>query len=432
MTYEEMLDYLYSKLPMFHRIGAAAYKNNLDNTITFCKALDNPENKFRSVHIAGTNGKGSVSHMLSSIFQEAGYKTGLYTSPHLVDFRERIRINGEMISKDWLIQFVEKYDSLIQEISPSFFEVTVAMAFDYFAENKVDIAVIETGLGGRLDSTNVITPELSVITNISYDHQNLLGETLAEIAGEKAGIIKNNIPVVVGMHHIETDLVFIKKTSEQQAKLLFAPDHYQPQHPYYKNGLLEVEYKNENSPELINISSPLAGHYQLENFATVLQAVELLNDSGFKISKAHIVSGIKNVKINTGLRGRWEILGENPLIICDVAHNEAGLKSVFAQVASMPHENLHIVYGMVKDKDITKALSLLPKDATYYFTQPDLPRALEVNELYNEATKMGLHGSVNKTVAMAYDAAVAKAASNDIVIIVGSIFVAAEVLGRDK
>jgi len=432
MTYAQTLDYLYSKLPMFHRIGAAAYKNSLDNTIAFCTALYNPENKFKSVHIAGTNGKGSVSHTLASILQEAGYKTGLYTSPHLVDFRERIRINGKMVEKKWLTAFVKKHDSLIQTIQPSFFEVTVAMAFDYFATNKVDIAIIETGLGGRLDSTNVITPLLSIITNISYDHQNLLGDTLGEIAKEKAGIIKENIPVVIGKHQKETDPVFEKTAKKQKSNLYFAQDYYKLENYKVTDGFLHVEYIKKDTQNPIKMSSPLAGIYQLENLATILESVDLLNDSGFKISKENILSGIKNVKSNTGLRGRWEILKTNPLVICDVAHNEAGLTAVFEQVNSTPHQRLHIVFGMVKDKDINKAISLLPKEAIYYFSQPNLPRALDVQELYDHAVKSGLFGSTYSTVPEAYKAALSKAKSNDIVLIVGSIFVAAEILGMDK
>jgi len=429
MTYEQTLDYLYSKLPMFHRIGAAAYKNNLDNTIAFCKALDNPEHKFKSIHIAGTNGKGSVSHMLASIFQEAGYKTGLYTSPHLVDFRERIRINGQMIEKEWLIDFVESNDALIQQIQPSFFEVTVAMAFKYFADQKVDIAIIETGLGGRLDSTNVITPLLSVITNVSYDHQNLLGNTLAEIAQEKAGIIKNDIPVVVGNHNSETDPVFKKQARKLHSRLYFAPDNFSTGKQFSTNtGWINSYFIRKQKIKGLKILSPLAGNYQFENIITVLQSVEILSKMGINIDNEALKAGIANVKTNTSLRGRWEILGQQPLIICDVAHNQAGLKSVFEQINSMQFDNLNIVFGMVKDKDVPKAISLLPKNATYYFSQPDLPRALDVAELYSEATKAGLTGHSFPTITEAFKAAISAAHPNDIVLIVGSIFVAAEIL----
>jgi dihydrofolate synthase / folylpolyglutamate synthase len=432
MTYEQTLDYLYSKLPMFHRIGPAAFKKDLSNTIALCEALDHPEKKFKSIHIAGTNGKGSVSHMTASILQEAGYKTGLYTSPHLVDFRERIRINGEMISKERVARFVEKHKSLIEKIQPSFFEVTVAMAFDYFAESKVDIAVIETGLGGRLDSTNIIKPVLSVITNISYDHQNMLGDTLPQIAGEKAGIIKAGVPVVIGKKQSETELIFLQKVRETGSEIYFAEDHFKPGTPTLKNGLLLLEYNNIDSNKSISVTSPLPGLYQVENIATVLESAALLKKSGLTISEPHIIQGITNVKSNTGLRGRWEILNEKPLAICDVAHNEAGLKAVFEQVNSIPHEKLHIVYGMVKDKDIFKALSRLPKNAVYYFCRPDIPRGLDENELSIQAMQSGLNGTSYPSVIQAYHEALTSAHKNDIVLVVGSIFIVAEVLNSHQ
>jgi dihydrofolate synthase / folylpolyglutamate synthase len=428
MTYEQTLDYLYSKLPMFHRIGPAAFKKDLRNTIALCNALDNPENKFRSIHIAGTNGKGSVSHMMASILQEAGYKTGLYTSPHLVDFRERIRINGEMITKDWVSGFIEKHEALFEEIKPSFFEVTVGMAFEYFVENKVDIAVIETGLGGRLDSTNVITPLLSIITNISYDHQNLLGNTLEEIGAEKAGIIKKGIPVVIGKKQPETKDIFINKATETGSDIFFAGEHYVPESHLIKDGMLHIVYEDHVSNRTIRVTSPLPGLYQLENIATVLEASRNLINSGFNLTWDHILSGILKVKKNTGLLGRWEILHDKPLVVCDVAHNEAGLKAVFEQINSIPHEKLHIVYGMVNDKDIPKAVSRLLKNAQYYFCRPDIPRGLDVKELNEEAKKAGLIGTPFLSVKDAYNAAIAKASLNDIVLVVGSIFVTAELL----
>jgi dihydrofolate synthase / folylpolyglutamate synthase len=438
MTYAQTLDYLYSRLPMFHRIGAAAYKADLSNTIALCNALGNPENKFRSVHIAGTNGKGSVSHMLASILQESGYKTGLYTSPHLVDFRERIRINGKMIEQGKVTNFVEKYSKIIEEIEPSFFEVTVGMAFEYFAEQKVDIAVIETGLGGRLDSTNIITPLLSVITNISYDHQNLLGNTLPEIAGEKAGIIKQNIPVIIGRHQPETDPVFISKASSEKSEIHFAEDEYIPKSSKIENGLLFVEFENrghtqnltvhESGKKILSVASPLAGNYQLENIATVLEASDILSGQLPKINHESMLRGIRNVITNTGLRGRWEVLKNDPLVVCDVGHNEAGLKSVFEQAMSIPHQNLHIVFGMVKDKDLEKAVSRLPKNAIYYFCQPDIPRALDVHELFMQASKSGLNGNLYPSVKEAYATAISQAERQDIVLITGSFFVVAEIL----
>ena len=428
MTYQETLDYMYSKLPMFHRIGPAALKPDLTNTIALCKALGNPETTFKSIHVAGTNGKGSVSHLLASILQEAGYKTGLYTSPHLLDFRERIKINGEMIDQKTVTAFVKKNQKLIDKMQPSFFEVTVAMAFEYFATNEVDIAIIETGLGGRLDSTNVIKPVLSVITNISYDHQNLLGETLAEIASEKAGIIKQRVPVVIGKQDPETDSVFSKKAKEMNAPIFYADANIAYKNPHLENGMLKAEYMNKRSGSVYHVLSPLSGQYQLENITTVLQSVEILNDKDFKLNKENIKNGLKNVKENTGLRGRWEILGTNPLIICDVAHNEAGLEAVFEQANDLTRGKMRVVYGMVKDKDIDKAIDMLPKKAHYYFSQPDLPRALGVKELNKLATKAGLNGKPFASVREAYQKAVEEALPNDIVLVVGSMFVVAEVL----
>ena len=428
MNYPQTLDYLYSKLPMFHRIGAAALKPDLTNTIKLCKALGNPETKFRSIHVAGTNGKGSVSHLLASIMQEAGFKTGLYTSPHLIDFRERIKINGEMISQDAVSGFIKKQKTLIEKIKPSFFEVTVAMAFEYFAENEVEIAIIETGLGGRLDSTNVIKPILSVITNISYDHQYLLGNTLAEIASEKAGIIKSRVPVVIGKSDPETNPVFSHKVKEMHTVLFHADANIICKNPHLENGILKAEFVNKRSDSVYHILSPLSGQYQLENITTVLQSVEVLNNNGFSLNKEQIKTGINRVKENTGLMGRWEIIGKNPLIVCDVAHNEAGLEIVFDQAKTIPHKKTRIVYGMVKDKDTNKALLQLPKNAVYYFTQPDLPRALEANELYKLAKAEGLKGTSYTTVKEAYNKAISESAKDDMILVVGSIFVVAEVL----
>jgi len=428
MTYQETLDYMYSKLPMFHRIGPAALKPDLNNTLALCKALGNPETKFKSIHIAGTNGKGSVSHLLASVLQEAGYKTGLYTSPHLLDFRERIKINGEMIDQKTVTAFVKKNQKLIDKMQPSFFEVTVAMAFEYFAANEVDIAIIETGLGGRLDSTNVIKPLLSVITNISYDHQSLLGETLAEIATEKAGIIKTRVPVVIGKQDPETDPVFSKKAKEMNSAIFYADANIAYKNPHLENGTLKAEYMNKRSGSVYHVLSPLSGQYQLENITTVLQSVEILNDKDFKLSKENIKNGLKNVKENTGLRGRWEILGTSPLIIADVAHNEAGLEAVFEQANELTRGKMRVVYGMVKDKDIDKAIDMLPKKAHYYFSQPDLPRALAVKDLNKLATKAGLNGKPFNSIKEAYQKAVEEALPNDIILVVGSVFVVAEVL----
>ncbi|MDQ3072041.1 MAG: bifunctional folylpolyglutamate synthase/dihydrofolate synthase [Bacteroidota bacterium] len=426
MTYSETLEYLYSRLPMFTRIGAAAFKKDLTNTIELCRVLNNPEQKFKSIHVAGTNGKGSVSHFLASILQEAGYKTGLYTSPHLLDFRERIRVNGEMIAEQEVVKFVEGIKPVIEAIEPSFFEVTVALAFDHFSKEQVDYAVIETGLGGRLDSTNVIRPVLSIITNVSFDHQNMLGETLGEIAFEKAGIIKPCVPVVIGKAHTETSGVFIKQAKASYSNLSFADSEVKLERHEIENGNLNAELTTGD--KIYQLSSPLAGLYQIENLKTVVKAIEVLRTSGIKIDDEHVRRGITKVRENTALMGRWQIIDKNPLTICDVAHNEAGLKAVFAQVNSLEYDKLRIVYGMVRDKDIAKALSLLPVHAHYYFCAPDIPRALHVEELSANAARAGLRGDGYSHVETAYKAALADSSKRDIVLIVGSIFVVAEVL----
>ncbi|MCX6353018.1 MAG: bifunctional folylpolyglutamate synthase/dihydrofolate synthase [Bacteroidetes bacterium] len=424
MNYNEALEYLYAKLPMFTRIGAAAYKNDLHNTIALCRAVGNPQNEFKSIHIAGTNGKGSVSHLLASVLQEAGYKTGLYTSPHLVDFRERIRINGEMMPQQKVVDFVLQNTTLMEEIEPSFFEVTVAMAFQFFANEKVDIAIIETGLGGRLDSTNIITPELSIITNISYDHQNLLGETLTLIAGEKAGIIKEKVPVIISQTQEEVKDIFINKAKEKKASIYFADEMFAAESSIYKDGFLELKYAHL-SPK---ITSPLGGKYQTCNIAAVAAAVSILKESGWRITEENFLSGIKNVKQNTGFAGRWQVLNQSPLTIADVAHNQAGLTSVFEQIQSLSYKKLRVVFGMVNDKSIDKALSVLPKEAIYYFCKPNIPRGLDENTLLAEATKMRLTGKAFPSVKNAYNSALSEAAKDDIVLVVGSFFVVAEVL----
>lgn len=429
MNYEETLDYLFAQLPMFHRIGAAAYKANLDNTHAICEFLDHPENKFRSIHIAGTNGKGSTSHMLAAILQSAGYKTGLYTSPHLIDFRERIRINGEMISKNAVVEFVEKYKTQFEKVQPSFFEWTVGLAFDYFANEKVEIAVIETGLGGRLDSTNVITPLLSVITNISWDHANLLGGTLKKIAAEKAGIIKNEIPVVIGEVREETAVVFTDKAASVSAPIVFA------------EVLLRAEQKESTTPDrqvfsiyagkqllFDSLEIDLAGHYQRKNILTVIESVLKLNENGFRIEEEHIRAGLGNVRGLTGLMGRWQTLSDSPRIVCDVGHNEDGIREILNQLALLSYDRLHIVFGVVNDKDVTSILKLLPVNARYYFCKANLPRALGQQELKNQAQSFGLKGEAYDTVYDAFLAAKNAAEKSDFVFIGGSTFVVAEIL----
>lgn len=416
---------------MFQRIGSAAYKADLNNTIAICKLLNNPENKFRSIHVAGTNGKGSTSHMLASILQTAGFKVGLYTSPHLKDFRERIKINGEFIPKKNVIDFVEKYKTDFKEIQPSFFEMTVGLAFDHFANEKVDIAVIEVGLGGRLDSTNVITPEISIITNISLDHTALLGNTLEKIAIEKAGIIKDKVPVIIGETISETRSIFIKKATECHAEIVFAAEIYKPKNVHHVNSetlLLRMDLEKNNSLLYKDLESELPGLYQQKNIPTVIATVEKLNEIGFNISKSDIQTGIRNTIKNTGLLGRWQVLSKTPLVIADTGHNEAGIKEVLDQIRITPHDHLHFVLGMVNDKDITSILKLLPTNANYYFCKANIPRALPAEELARQATLNSLKGNVFNSVLDALNAAKQNAKQNDLVFIGGSTFTVAEVV----
>lgn len=428
MTYQQTLNFLYSKLPMFTRIGAAALKKDLHNTIEMCARLNNPQYQFKTIHIAGTNGKGSTSHMLAAILQKAGYKTGLYTSPHLKDFRERIRINGKMAPKSFVKQFVNEQKKNIEEIEPSFFEVTVAMAFDYFAKEKVDIAVIEVGLGGRLDSTNIITPELSVITNISLDHTNLLGDTLSEIAFEKAGIIKTNLPVVIGEKQPETMDVFNRKAEKEKAQIIFAEDQLSITNQTIKGSSLVLNIVKNKEVIFSNLALDLTGTYQQKNILTVIQSVLKLRELGFNISEEAIYQALKNVKKLTGLQGRWQTLSKNPLIICDTGHNKAGITEIIKNISNTKYKNLHIVIGMVKDKDIDGVLTLLPKNAAYYFCQPNLERALPANELAQKAAQHHLAGKVFTSVADAFKNAKEKSNPEDLIFIGGSTFVVAEIL----
>ncbi|WP_240534786.1 bifunctional folylpolyglutamate synthase/dihydrofolate synthase [Pedobacter aquae] len=425
-NYQQTLDYLYAKLPMFTRIGAEAIKKDLTNTLAFCEVLGNPHQKIKTIHVAGTNGKGSVSHMLAAILQESGYKTGLYTSPHLRDFRERIKINGVMMPEDDVIQFVRLHQQVIEDISPSFFEVTVAMAFDYFAQQEVDIAIIEVGLGGRLDSTNIITPELSVITNIGYDHMNILGDTLAQIASEKAGIIKQNIPVVVGEYLEETLPIFTTKAKQENAAIRFAADELEVKVISQTAQKMELEVKSK----FINaqFSLDLAATYQIKNFKAVLLAVDELQKKGYQIKIDELTTALSAVKQISGLMGRWQVLQQKPLVICDTGHNEDGIKEVLKNIALTSHQNLHMVIGMVKDKDITKVLSLLPLDAIYYFCAPQLERAKPAQELANEAISLGFKGEVFPSVLDALEAAKNEAKEDDLVFVGGSTFVVAEVV----
>jgi len=428
MNYPQTLDFLYSKLPMFTRVGAIALKKDLHNTLVLCAALANPQHKFKSIHVAGTNGKGSTSHMLAAILQKAGYKTGLYTSPHLKDFRERIRINGKMIPKSNVIDFVKTQKRLIQEVEPSFFEVTVAMAFDYFAKEKVDFAVIEVGLGGRLDSTNVITPELAVITNISLDHTNILGNTLTEIAKEKAGIIKKGIPVVIGEQHEETEGVFLQKAKLENAPIYFADKLLKLKESKVQNSKLVVTVQKQDNSIYPELKLDLTGKYQQKNILTVIESINQLQDLGYKISDDAIYSGLRNVKKITGLQGRWQTLSKNPLVICDTGHNIAGITEVLKNINATPHQKLHFVIGMVKDKDISNILMILPRNAHYYFCAPGLERALSAEELAMQASAFGLKGSVYSTVKEAAAKAKISASKNDLIFIGGSTFVVAEII----
>lgn len=404
-TYQETIDWLFTNLPMFQRVGASAMKADLTNITALCEYLGNPQDKFKSIHIAGTNGKGSTSHMLASIFQEAGYKTGLTTSPHLKDFRERIRVNGIMAEESFVIDFVEKHEQKIISQKASFFEIAIAMAFEYFAQQKVDIAIIETGLGGRLDSTNIILPELSVITNIGLDHTQFLGDTLAKIAFEKAGIIKPNTAVVIGETTSETKSVFTKIAEERDAEIIFAENKF-----------------------FQDLESDLKGTYQIKNRRTVLTAIEQMQKHGWTISEDNIKNGLLNVIKNTNLRGRWDVLGQDPLIIADTAHNPHGLIEVAKQLNEQPYNQLHLVLGFVNDKDVESILNFFPKKATYYFCEPDVPRKYSIDELYKiipeEIKDKHFFDSVNK----ALNAAKNNAKKHDLIYVGGSTFVVAEVI----
>ena len=441
MTYQETLDYLFTSLPMYHRIGKAAYKADITNTVSLMEHLGNPERKFRSIHVAGTNGKGSVSHMLCSVFMQAGYKVGLYTSPHLVDFRERIRINGQMIPEEEVTAFVEAHRPFMESLHLSFFEMTVGLAFDYFARQRVDVAVVEVGMGGRLDSTNVITPLLSVITNIAFDHTQFLGDTLAKIAFEKAGIIKPDVPVVIGQTHPETKPVFLAKAAEMHAPIYFADEHYtiveESHTPTLEN--TDLHFQVFNSPSKIEgvsagrgrmITCPLSGSYQLKNLATLFHALELLPSVGLPVSDENIRQGIARVVQDTGLHGRWEKIGERPLTICETAHNADGIEAMLQKLSSLPYKRLHLIYGCVNDKDFRHILTMLPRErTTFYYSQPSVPRGLPVAQLAEAAKELGMPGEafpdVHDAIAAARKVADPEA---DLVLITGSIFLVADAL----
>ena len=430
MTYRETLDYLYQQLPMFQRVGAAGFKKGLGNTEALMAALGQPERQFRSVHVAGTNGKGSSSSLLAAVLQAAGYQVGLYTSPHLREFTERIRLNGAELAPAYLVDWVEKWRPLFAEIQPSFFEMCVALAYSYFARERVDIAIIEVGLGGRLDSTNVITPLVALITNISYDHQALLGDTLPLIAAEKAGIIKPGVPVVVSQTQPAVAAVFEQKARAEAAPLRFADQEFTVEFaapPDFAAGTQRLDVTRHGRPYLPDLVLGLVGEYQRLNLPGVLATVEELRRQGFTIPEEALRTGLRDVGQLTGFRGRWSIIGQRPLVVCDTAHNEAGLRLTMHQLAQVPHRRLHLVLGVVSDKDPAPVLALLPPAARYYFCAADIPRALPAAELAARAAAVGLPGAVYGSVAEAVRAARAAATAEDVVYIGGSTFVVAEV-----
>lgn len=410
MDYQNTLAYLYNSVPMFQRVGSSAYKEGLENTKILDEHFGHPHHEFRTIHVAGTNGKGSCSHTLAAILQEAGYRVGLYTSPHLVDFRERIRINGQTIPEEYVVGFVEKERSFFEPLHPSFFELTTAMAFRYFADEKVDVAVIEVGLGGRLDCTNIIRPDLCIITNISFDHTQFLGNTLAKIAGEKAGIIKGGIPVVIGETTPETKPVFLNKAEEADAPIFFAEENDREDYP-------GVEFE-------------LKGLYQKKNARTILTALPLLKEAGYRIDGQSVHNGFAHVCELTGLTGRWQKLQDAPTLICDTGHNVGGITYIVEQLRQQTYRQLHIIIGMVNDKDISGVLALLPKEATYYFTKASVQRALPENELHRLATAAGLQGSCYPDVPAAVRAAQEKSLPEDLIFVGGSSFIVADLLAN--
>jgi len=426
MNYEETLQYLYHKLPLYSHIGLKAYKADLVNTVDLCQFLGNPQTAIKTVHVAGTNGKGSTSHMLAAVFQQNGFRTGLYTSPHLKDFRERIKIDGAMISKEFVCRFVEKIQLKSEAIHPSFFELTFAMALDYFFQQQVDIAIIETGLGGRLDSTNVIEPEIAVITNIGMDHMDILGDTLEKIAGEKAGIIKPGIPVVIGAAGPETKPVFLAKALQENSPILFGEDRYTLLASQISGDRLAVTLGGPGAPAGITYQLDLTGLYQAKNLVTVLTTIDLLRHR-FLLSEEKTFEALSHVRLLTGFHGRWEVIGHRPLIVLDVAHNIDGIGQVVRQLEHTVFQRLHIVFGMVRDKEIDRVLEALPAGATYYFTKAQIPRALPADQLRDRAQAFNLAGDAYDEVNKALDAARSNATEEDMILVCGSVFVVGEV-----
>ena len=430
MNYNDTLQYLYQQMPMFQRIGRAAFKHDLTNTLQLMKHLGQPQNDFKSIHIAGTNGKGSTAHMIAAILQACGFKVGLYTSPHYREFRERIKINGIYISEKYIIDFVAKHRNYIDTLKPSFFELTVGMAFDYFKHEGVDVAVVETGLGGRLDSTNIVRPLVSVITNIGYDHMKILGDTLPKIAGEKAGIIKNNVPVIIGETHHETESVFQNKALEQNASITFA-DQILEADLVSMDFIKSIYSINDTLGNTLfnQLELGLYGNYQAKNLITSIATIQRLqNDGHFQISEMAIRQGLKNIKTITNFIGRWEILGHQPMILADSGHNESGIQEVMLQLEKMRFERLHMVIGVVKDKDLDKILPMFPKQALYYFTQLKIPRGMDVEQLKGIGQQHQLFGAAYSSVQAALNAAKINAKSKDLIFIGGSTFTVAEVI----
>lgn len=426
-SYKKVINFLYEKLPMFQRDGRSAYKANLDNSIELDNYFNNPHKNFKTIHVGGTNGKGSVSHIIASVLQEAGYKVGLYTSPHLKDFRERIKINGEMISEDDVVDFVNDNYEMIKNISPSFFELTVSMAFSYFAQKEVDFAVVEVGLGGRLDSTNVVTPEISVITNVGIDHVSILGDNIKTIAVEKAGIIKENKPVVIGKHNIESDEVFNNKAADLNSEIYYSQDFYLIEMMEISNNYRRVISKDKDG-NVTEFFISLLGLYQQNNLSLVLKVADVLIEKGYSLNKDIIAKGVENVVKNTNLLGRWQIINESPKIIVDTGHNEDAILNIVNQINEESYKNLHIIFGMADDKEIDNVLSLLPKEAIYHFVNADSPRSISSNELKNRALKFDLHGESYPSVNSALNHVKNIADLKDLIFIGGSTFVVAEII----
>jgi len=428
--YALALDYLINRLPMYQRTGKPAYKSGLENAIKLDNYFQHPHKKYNTIHVAGTNGKGSVCHMLAAVLQQAGYRVGLHTSPHMLDFRERIKVNGQPCSRIYVTDFLKKHKEIIEKVQPSFFEISVFMVFEYFALKKVDVAIIEVGLGGRLDTTNVINPVLSVITSISKDHTDILGDSLDKIAAEKAGIIKTSVPVVIGETHPETEPVFSSTAKEKQAEIFFADQHYQIDYSLFStDGFQVFNVRKGGQMYLPNLKIELLGTYQRKNVITLIQAIDILRDKGFAIAEIDIYHSLKKIVELTGL---WQIVGHNPLTLLDAAHNADGIEEVIKQLQNMPHEQLHLIIGFVKDKDVQSILSLLPPNGRYYFTRSSVPRSMNEDELFHLGEQRGLKGKSYHSVEKAWQDARANAGKNDIIIITGSMFLLADFLSLQK